>query len=100
YSLNFIYSTLVYCNIIFFLLFPEGYTSFELVSRYFLGVPNQFEAILIPAVIVSVVYSLTRYNQIILSTKLLMSALFFTFIYFWSATSLIGISLIIIYLIL
>src|SRR5690625_4116845 len=98
YSLNLIYSTLVYFNIIFFILFPDGYTSSGQVTRYFLGVPNQFAAILIPSVIISVTYSLTRFNKIILSTKLLIAAVFFSFIYFWSATSLVGISLIIIYL--
>src|SRR5690606_27936405 len=65
-----------------------------------LGVTNQFAATLIPAVIISVMYSMARFNKIVLSTKLLIAAVFFSFAYFWSATSIVGISLIIIYLLL
>lgn len=100
HSLNIIYSVLVYVNIIFFLLFPDGYTGSGNSTRYFLGVTNQFAATLIPAVIISVMYSMARFNKIVLSTKLLIAAVFFSFAYFWSATSIVGISLIIIYLLL
>lgn len=102
--LNFIFTSLVYINIIFFFIFPEGYNNYYsstglLVTRYFLGVYNQFAAYLIPAVVISVIYSLVRYNKIIFSTKVLIISVLFTFVYFWSATSIIGISLIILYLI-
>lgn len=99
HSLNFIYSILVYGNIIFFLIFPDGYIGSGNTARYFVGVSNQFAATLIPAVIISIVYSLARFNKIILSTKLLIVAVLFSFVYFWSATSIVGISLIIMYLI-
>lgn len=98
-ALNIIFSTLVYINIGFFLLFPDGYNlSGSSDKKYFLGVYNQFAATLIPAVITSVIYSLKKYQRILPSTKLLISVVFFTFIYFWSATSIIGISLIVTYL--
>lgn len=102
--LNFNFTTLTYLNILFFLFFPNGYESYYsstglLVIRYFIGVYNQFATILIPAVIISVIYSLVRYNKVVLSTKILIIAVLFTFIYFWSATSILGILLIILYLI-
>lgn len=100
YSLNLIYTILVYSNIVFFIIMPEGYSGQGEANRYLLGVSNQFAATLIPAAVVSIIYSMVRFNKIILSTKLLIGAVFFTFAYFWSATSLIGISLIILYLLL
>lgn len=100
--LNFVYSTLVYINVLFFLVFPNGYTSYYtsagIVVRYFLGVYNQFATYLIPAVVISVVHSMVNYNKITIQSKLLIATVSFTFIYFWSATSIIGIFLIIIYL--
>lgn len=99
HSLNIIYSILVYANIIFFMTFTEGYNDHG-ASRYLLGIDNQFAATLIPAVVVSVTYSLIRFNKVIMSTKILIGAVLFTFTYFWSATSVVGISLIILYLLL
>lgn len=104
-SLNITYSILVYVNLIFFILFPNGYmqtitTKGEFVNRYFLGVYNQFAATLIPAVIVNVVYVYLRYGRMKLHSIILIITVFFTFVYFWSATSLVGIGLVIIYLIL
>lgn len=103
--LNYVFSSLTYANVIFFLIFPNGYENYYsstglLVVRFFLGVYNQFAAILIPAVVISVIYSLARYNRVILSTKILILTVLFTFIYFWSATSILGIVLIILYLLL
>lgn len=102
YSLNFVYSTLVYINLIFFLLFPEGYIQeyqdYRLITRYFLGVSNQFASTLIPAVIINIVYSYLRYGKLNYKSYLLISTVLFTFIYYWSATSLVGIGLIIIFL--
>lgn len=102
--LNFIFASLTYINLLFFLVFPNGYNNYYsstglLVVRYFLGVYNQFAAVLIPAVIISVIYSLIRYKKICLSTWVLISSVVFTFMYFWSATSILGIGLIIFYLI-
>lgn len=100
YSLNLIYSILVYSNIVYYLIFPDGYISYTDSNRYLLGVPNQFAATLIPAVIISVIYSMIRFKKIILSTWILIVAVLFSLAYFWSATAIVGISLIIIYLLL
>lgn len=101
--LNFVYSSLVYANLVFFLIFPEGYISYDTSSgtglRYFLGNYNQFGSVLIPAVVINVIYSLVKFKRIRISTILLITTVCFTLIYFWSATSLAGIFLIIIYLI-
>lgn len=102
--LNFIFASLTYINLLFFLVFPNGYNNYYsstglLVVRYFLGVYNQFAAVLIPAVIISVIYSLIKHKKICLSTWVLISSVVFTFLYFWSATSILGIGLIIFYLI-
>jgi len=104
-SLNIVYSSLVYLNLLFFIVFPEGYMQIltsrgEFVNRYFLGIYNQFAATLIPAIIVNVIYVHLRYARIKLQTLILIGVSLFTFVYFWSATSLVGVSLIIIYLIL
>lgn len=102
--LNFVYSSLVYLNLLFLLIYPDGYmqhySGVSLVSRYFLGVPNQFASILIPAAIVSVVYSIYKYKKLRLNTIILLIAIFMTFIYFWSATSLVGITIIVVCLLL
>src|SRR5699024_7608971 len=65
----------------------------------FLGNYNQFGSVLIPAVVINVIYSLVKFKRIRISTILLITTACFTLIYFWSATSLAGICLIIIYLI-
>lgn len=104
-SLNITYILLVYLNLLFFIIFPNGYeyiiaNNGDYVSRYFLGVYNQFAATLIPAVIVNIVYTYMRYKTIKLQSIILLITVLFTFIYFWSATSLVGIALIVVYLIL
>lgn len=103
--MNLVFSSMTYLNILFFLLFPDGYISYTsstdfIVNRYFLGVYNQFANYLIPAIIISIIYSLVKHNKIILSTKILILSVLFTFIYFMSATSIVGISLIIAYLLI
>src|SRR5699024_3571300 len=75
-SLNITYLILVYVNLIFFIVFPNGYeqtiaNNGEYVSRYFLGVYNQFAATLIPAVIVNIVYTYMRYKSIKLQSIIL-----------------------------
>lgn len=103
YSLNFVYSTFVYINLIFFLLFPDGYVQefqdYRLIKRYFLGVTNQFASFLMPAVAINIVYSYVCYGKLNIRSYLLISIVLFTFIYHWSATSIVGISLIILFLI-
>src|SRR5699024_800515 len=104
-SLNITYLILVYENLIFYIVFPNGYeqtitNNGEYVSRYLISVYNQFAATIIPAVIVIIVYTYMRYYSIKLQSIILIITVSFTFIYFWSATSIVGIALIVIYLIM
>lgn len=104
YSLNFVYSLYVYINFIFNFLIPDGYTQSisstgNIVSRYFLGVENQFAATLIPAIIINLIYNYMKYNRLRLNSYILIGVVTFTFFYIWSATSILGIMLILIYLV-
>jgi len=103
YSLNFVFSSLVYINIILYLLFPNGYTqsrtdSGNIINRYFLGVENQFAATLIPAIMINVIYNYTKYGRLKINSYILIAVVLFTFLYASSATSIVGIFLIIFYL--
>lgn len=103
YSLNFVYSSLVYINTILYLLFPNGYTQSEtyagnIINRYFLGVENQFAATLIPAIMINVIYNYTKYGRLKINSYILITVVLFTFLYVSSATSIVGIFLIIFYL--
>src|SRR5699024_8828539 len=97
YSLNFVYSSLVYINLIFYLLFPNGYTQTitdtgNIINRYFLGVENQFASTLIPAVIINVIYNYTKYDRLKINSLILIFTVSFTIFYTWSATSVLGVT--------
>lgn len=105
YSLNFVYSAMVYVNIVFYYVFPNGYMQLvsdlgNVINRYFLGVENQFAATLIPAVIVNVLYNYRRYDRLKLNSYILITVVTWTFIVIWSATSVVGITLIVLFIIL
>lgn len=105
YSLNFVYSLHVYINLFFYIVFPQGYTysityAGNVIERYFLGVENQFASTLIPAIVINIVYNYAKHSKLKINSYLLIITVLFTFIYIWSATSIVGISLIILYLLL
>lgn len=104
-SLNIVFSLLVYLNLVFIIVFPDGYMQVstnrgEYVNRYFLGVYNQFAATLIPAIIINIVYVYLRYGKVKLQTVFLLIISSLMFVFFWSATSIVGLLLIVLFLIL
>lgn len=102
--LNIAFSLIVYLNLFFLIVYPEGiinhyFTTSNSATKHFLGNRNQFASILFPAIAVSVLYSHYYYNKLNNQTKLLILSVAITLIKVWSATALMGLFLIIIYLI-
>src|SRR5699024_27657 len=104
-NLSFVYSILIYINLILLLLLPSGFESYYsstglLINYHFLGVYNQFGTVLFPGLIVNVMYSMKKNNKINIGTIILIGAVLLTFLLVDSATSFLGISLILLYFII
>lgn len=103
-NLTFIYSLLIYVNLIFLYIFPYGYNNYytnrgTFVINHFLGNRNSFAPILIPGIIVAVLYSTLKHNKLSDGTIFLILMSGLTLYKAKSATALVGLALIIGYLI-
>src|SRR5699024_2532646 len=101
---NVVYSILIYTNLLMIFLFPNGYNNYTnngtLVVTHFLGNRNLFVMIIIPAILVSVLYSILKYKKINCSSIILILAGIITVVQTRSATSTIGVTLMALYLLI
>lgn len=104
-SLNLIFSIYILTNFLSYLLFPEGlYIDIPREGQYrlawFLGIENQFNYILIPGVILSIVYSLYKYEKINIFSWFLLIISAITIYLSWSATAVVSILFVLLSLLL
>lgn len=83
------------------LLFPQGMYEFNTFTQnYFLGYRNNSIMLFFPAIIFSIVRSLRKYNKLTLSSFVITAVSFATVILAFSATSVIGMTVFTLFLLL
>lgn len=91
----------VLINFATIILFPQGMYEFNnYTQNYFLGYRNNSIMLIFPAIIFSIVRSLRKYNKLTLSSFVITAVSFATVIIAFSATSVIGMTVFIIFLLL
>ena len=91
----------VLINFATILLFPQGMYEFNTFTQnYFLGYRNNSIMLFFPAIIFSIVRSLRKYNKLTLSSFVITAVSFATVILAFSATSVIGMTVFILFLLL
>lgn len=101
FSILLIFEILITVNLITILLFPNGmYTNATTLftENWFLGYDNSHVFIIIPALILSLVYSYYTINKISFRTIFLFIISFLTIIIRWQATGVTGLILLSLYL--
>jgi len=91
----------VLINFATIILFPQGMYEFNnYTQNYFLGYRNNSIMLFFPAIIFSIVRSLRKYNKLTLSSFVITAVSFATVILAFSATSVIGMTVFILFLLL
>lgn len=91
----------VLINFATILLFPQGMYEFNTFTQnYFLGYRNNSIMLFFPAIIFSIVRSLRKYNKLTLSSFVITAVSFATVIIAFSATSVIGMTVFTLFLLL
>lgn len=91
----------VLINFATIILFPQGMYEFNTFTQnYFLGYRNNSIMLFFPAIIFSIVRSLRKYNKLTLSSFVITAVSFATVILAFSATSVIGMTVFILFLLL
>jgi O-antigen ligase len=91
----------VLINFATILLFPQGMYEFNTFTQnYFLGYRNNSIMLFFPAIIFSIVRSLRKYNKLTLSSFVITAVSFATVILAFSATSVIGMTVFTLFLLL
>ena len=91
----------VLINLATIILFPQGMYEFNnYTQNYFLGYRNNSIMLFFPAIIFSIVRSLRKYNKLTLSSFVITAVSFATVILAFSATSVIGMTVFILFLLL
>lgn len=91
----------VLINFATIILFPQGMYEFNTFTQnYFLGYRNNSIMLIFPAIIFSIVRSLRKYNKLTLSSFVITAVSFATVILAFSATSVIGMTVFILFLLL
>ena len=91
----------VLINFATIILFPQGMYEFNnYTQNYFLGYRNNSIMLFFPAIIFSIVRSLRKYNKLTLSSFVITAVSFATVIIAFSATSVIGMTVFILFLLL
>lgn len=91
----------VLINFATILLFPQGMYEFNnYTQNYFLGYRNNSIMLFFPAIIFSIVRSLRKYNKLTLSSFVITAVSFATVILAFSATSVIGMTVFTLFLLL
>lgn len=91
----------VLINFATIILFPQGMYEFNnYTQNYFLGYRNNSIMLIFPAIIFSIVRSLRKYNKLTLSSFVITAVSFATVILAFSATSVIGMTVFILFLLL
>lgn len=98
---TFVLGAFVLINFATILMFPQGMYEFNtFTENYFLGYRNNSIMLIFPAMIFSVVRSLRLYDRLTVSSVLICAASTATVIFAFSATSVIGIAIFILFLFL
>lgn len=91
----------VLINFVTIILFPQGMYEFNnYTQNYFLGYRNNSIMLFFPAIIFSIVRSLRKYNKLTLSSFVITAVSFATVILAFSATSVIGMTVFTLFLLL
>lgn len=91
----------VLINFVTIILFPQGMYEFNnYTQNYFLGYRNNSIMLFFPAIIFSIVRSLRKYNKLTLSSFVITAVSFANVILAFSATSVIGMTVFILFLLL
>lgn len=91
----------VLINFATIILFPQGMYEFNTFTQnYFLGYRNNSIMLIFPAIIFSIVRSLRKYNKLTLSSFVITAVSFATVIIAFSATSVIGMTVFTLFLLL
>lgn len=91
----------VLINFVTIILFPQGMYEFNnYTQNYFLGYRNNSIMLFFPAIIFSIVRSLRKYNKLTLSSFVITAVSFATVIIAFSATSVIGMTVFTLFLLL
>lgn len=100
-SASFTLGLFVLINFATIILFPQGMYEFNnYTQNYFLGYRNNSIMLFFPAIIFSIVRSLRKYNKLTLSSFVITAVSFATVILAFSATSVIGMTVFILFLLL
>lgn len=100
-SLNFVFSILVYINLVVLFFVPAGiYLNSWMSPVYIIGIENQQAIVLIPAIAIVLIYSTCVKGGLTINTILVITSIIITVIRISSVTGIIGLVIILLYVVL
>lgn len=97
-SLNFLFEVYIYINLLSVIIYPEGINNIE--NFYFLGGTTGAIRIILPGVMFALLNSEIKYGYFSVRTILLCIAVMVTNVLTWTVTSMLGFSIVLLYVLL
>lgn len=95
--LFYLLSSLSYLNLILLIFIPQGFAPIGVERVNFIGIDNHIAIILLPLIGISVIYSLLKYKKIKIWCYLSILVVSLNLILIWSATGIMGWTIIVLY---